>query len=1128
MQGNKLFGIFLILTLLVAGAWMLWNPITLTPESELAREAQAERVGLEGLERERYLAEPANQVMEEGELLLAIGDYWAHRVSYPTGNYSSLWLLDAAEQDKRVERKAPAGRVVYQKRAEAPLTLEPTQFTSLGPMPLESDGCFNCFNYGKVAGRMNVVMFDPISPTIAYAGSDGGGVWKTINCCDENTTWTAVTDDPLLSTIAIGALDIDPNDHNTIYAGTGDLRYGSFSFGSAGLLKSSDAGETWELKGADVFGMVYPQPTGEFPQYQAIGKVAVDPRNSETVIVGTKTGLFFSYDGAETWSDACLTNEFTDQRQDITGLIAHDNGTSTDLYAAVGTRGTNTAVQADLDQNGANGIYKATVPESACPESWLLLTRPNNGWPLGTGSGIPSVDGGNRLGRIDIAMAPSDPGVIYAEVQAVVGNTHGFLGLWRTTNGGGIWQQRADVNDLGGCGQDFPQNWYDQALAVDPNDPDRVFMNTYDIWRSENGGATLVDVTCGYNGGDTVHVDQHTLAFAPGSSSTLLVGNDGGVYVTHNADGVGLDDEDFIQLNNTLPTIEFYSGDITANFATSESPGINAGAQDNGSSVYVWQNGDTGPAEWQLRKGGDGMFARIEPMLGQRWYQESQRGNLAVSQTGPYGPQTTITGGWGDDTLSFVFPYEIYKYTDTDACDTICDHLIAGSNRVWESIQGGIPGSSWYANSPNLTKETLGNRSFINQLAYSVTDASIAIVGTNDGNVQYGFGLGQGSANSATWVDVTGGNSLLPNRPILDVTTDPDTPTIGYAAVGGFDDNTPDRAGHVFQVTCNSDCSSFTWEDKSGNLPNIPADSIIGNPLYPQQLFVGSDWGLYYTDDVTESEPEWFRFQAGLPNVMIWDMSIDRGFTTLALFTRSRGAYAWPLPAGPVDGPTPTPTSTETATPTVTNTPTATPTVTATPIEEPTATADIDPDDGGTLMSPDGEVELVFPSGAVSTTTTIMYTELMRPSQQMTPFTFAGRSFQIDATDSNGSPMTQFNEPFTITLNYNDADWQQAGITAEESLNLYYWDGSQWLYLLPCDGCSLDTQNNVMTIVLDHLTEFALFGGFIPTSVTFSELDAGPSPSSGITLLLGLMVGLLMLLLPVARVAWQRRVGIRE
>lgn len=127
-----------------------------------------------------------------------------------------------------------------------------------------------------------------------------------------------------------------------------------------------------------------------------------------------------------------------------------------------------------------------------------------------------------------------------------------------------------------------------------------------------------------------------------------------------------------------------------------------------------------------------------------------------------------------------------------------------------------------------------------------------------------GFNLGQGTANTATWVDVTGGNTVLPNRPILDVALDPVNPLIGYAAVGGFDQNTPTTPGSVFMVTCTTSCAGFTW-NKSGNLPNIPADSIIANPNFPQKVFAGTDWGLYYTNDITEATPVWYRFQAACP-----------------------------------------------------------------------------------------------------------------------------------------------------------------------------------------------------------------------------------------------------------------------
>ena len=802
------------------------------------------------------------------------GDYWATRYTYPTFEFDSRWLTAARTQHERLRIANPGGE-----RAPAGGDNLPNdRFTLLGPKPLN-------FGSSAVAGRTNAIVTHPGDDTVAYIGSDGGGVWKTSNCCDANTTWESLTDEPLFNSIAIGDLELDPADPDTVYAGTGDLRYGSFSFGSAGLLRSTDAGATWQILGTDVFGPVRDQPPGGFPQYQAIGKVEVDPRDSTNIVVGTKTGLFISYDDGANWTGPCLTNGFTDQRQDTTGLLLHDNGSATEVMAAVGTRGGPTPVQPDLDQNGANGIYQALLPASGCPSGWSLLSRPDNGWPAGTGDG----NANGPLGRLELARAPSDPDVIYAE--AVSPTSLGFMGVWRSTDSGGTWQQRATPANLSTCSAGG-QSWYYAGLLVSPTNPDQVFLSSLNLFRSDDGGASFTGVTCN----DNVHVDHHGRAFVGNDPARLLIGNDGGVYYSDNADVASPNQIDYIQLNDTLPTIEFYSGDITADFATSSERGAVGGAQDNGSSVVSW-NGPVTATNWTPVLGGDGIYSRIEPVLEQRWYVEFQNGNLFVSQNGPTGSYSPVNGPWDGDTRSFLFPFEIYKHECPPA--TGCERLIAGSFRVWETIDGGLSRSDWYPNSPDLTKGVLADRSFINQLAYAFTDPTIAIAGTNDGNVWFGFGLGQGVDNSAAWVDVTDANAALPNRPVLDVVTDPVEPTIGYAVVGGFDDNTPATPGHVFRVECNSDCSAFTWENKSGNLPNIPVNSVMTNPNFADQVFAGSDWGLYYTNDITAASPEWMRFTAGLPPVMIWDMAVDRGATTLALFTRSRGAYAWPLPQGP-------------------------------------------------------------------------------------------------------------------------------------------------------------------------------------------------------------------------------------
>jgi hypothetical protein len=855
---------------------------------------------------------------------------WNNRLTYPTGVFNPAWLRLAAAGDALIPRGIPLG-LRPNLKSNGPLALSSSGFTSLGPAPLRMTGCSGCFDYTKTEGRVNTIAVDPTTTTngsiVAYLGSVGGGVWKTTNCCSSSTSWSVITDDPLLATISIDSVTIDPNNHNTIYAGTGDLNFGSFSMGSQGILKSTNAGASWTLLGANVFGPGLPLPAGRFPQYNAVGKVRVDPNNSNNVVAGTKTGLYFSYDAGNNWTGPCTTNNFTTQRQDITGLELTNVGGTTRIIAAVGVRGFATTVQYNLNQNGANGIYKGTMPTSGCPGDFAPITTNTNGWigpapstaALNASSGTPYGGSGvgDQLGRIDIAVAPSDPNYIYAQVQSITpnsnsgcGNANGCqLGAWRTTDGGITWTQipgssGASLLNCGGAAGDYPQNWYDQGVAVDPNNPNRAFFDTYEIWFWQNGNSSWTDTTCGYSGStEVVHVDQHALAFVPGSSSLLLAGNDGGVHATTSAASFPT----WFNMDTGLNTIEFYSGDISANFATSASPQANGGAQDNGSSSVTFTGSPTGPAQWQMGKGGDGFYARIDP-VGNRFWQGNNSGHLSLCAsncTASGATWTDVEGPWSNpaspDLQSFVLPYEIYKGIPGDPVNDCppsgCGHLIVGTYRVWETMTSG---AGWYPASMTLTKGTLGNRSFINQLAFEPKDQSRAIVGTNDGNVQYGHGLGTGAI--ALWVDITGGNTVLPNRPVLDVAMDPTTTTapIGYAAVGGFNANTPTTPGHVFQVVCTADCASFTWNNKTGNLPDIPADSIIANPKFPQQVFAGTDWGLYYTNDITAASPSWTRFENGLPHAMIWDMQIDRGSTTLSVWTRSRGAYVWPLPSAPL------------------------------------------------------------------------------------------------------------------------------------------------------------------------------------------------------------------------------------
>ncbi|MEA2572921.1 MAG: hypothetical protein QOH93_219 [Chloroflexia bacterium] len=894
----------------------------------------------------------SGQPNKEIEALKKRQAYYANRYGLPGSSYDPNWLLKGYEQATSMQSAIPAGKVVYDRaKTNSPLALDPNSLISLGPAPAQTDHCYTCFNSGLVSGRTNSILIDPTMTSTVYLGVSNGGIWKTTNCCTASTQWHPVTDDPSITTITVDEIVMDPSNHNTLYVATGDFRPVGAARGSQGVLKSTDAGATWEVLGEDVFT---PRRTNGGADvfagdgingYDVVSAIKVDPNNSNNLIAGTKNELYMSYDGGQNWTGPCYTNPYTGtQRQDNTEIVVRDMGATSIIYYAVGWVAENA--------NGANGIYTTTFPSSGCP-AWNLATRGDNGWDPNTGNGTAGYP---KPGRIDIAIAPSNPDVMYAAAADARFLDIGVI--YQTTDAGATWEARSDFlafEDCAGGGPasgDYGQAFYDQAIDVDPNDPMTLYYGEVDGFRSNDGGSTWQNWGCVYSGGDWIHSDQHDYRYVPGSSNEVLFANDGGIWYTNNGDVAQPDRPTIQSLNATMNSLEFYNGDITGNFANAASPGANGGTQDNGSFVNLWSSQEAlGPEQWQLRIGGDGFFAAIEPVKNQIWYQENNNNTIWRSTTGPYGAYTTVSGGfvpecdpsdpsvggdiWGCDSRNFAMPFEIAKQ---DCPPTGCTHLIAGTYRVWETTDGAASGDSWYINSPQLTKDPpsipgWGGDLYITQLSYAPSMSTTAIVGTNDGNVWYGFNLGQGTANSATWVDVTGDNATLPNRPIMDVATDPITPTVGYAVLGGFNESIEGQPGHVFQVTCtaglgakpnviSTPCSSFTWADKSGNLPDLPFEAVVVNPRFRQQVFAGNDAGLFYTNDIDAAEPVWYRFTNGIPNVWIGDLTIDRGGTTLAVWTRNRGLYVWPFPNEPFIQPSPTPTVTGTP-------PTATPTATA-------------------------------------------------------------------------------------------------------------------------------------------------------------------------------------------------------
>src|SRR3954468_22863334 len=157
----------------------------------------------------------------ESDDLNRMEEEWHNRLTYPTGKFDPAWVRRAVEHDATIARDVPFGlrATNLPQGPDAPLALDATAFTALGPQPERMTGCFGCTDYGTTSGRVNSIAIDPTTTTngsiVAYIATVGGGIWKTTNCCSGATNWTVTTDNPLITTTSIDSLVIDPSDHNT-------------------------------------------------------------------------------------------------------------------------------------------------------------------------------------------------------------------------------------------------------------------------------------------------------------------------------------------------------------------------------------------------------------------------------------------------------------------------------------------------------------------------------------------------------------------------------------------------------------------------------------------------------------------------------------------------------------------------------------------------------------------------------------------------------------------------------------------------------------------------------------------------------------------------------------------------
>ncbi len=418
--------------------------------------------------------------------------------------------------------------------------------------------------YANVSGRVTSLAVDPTDANIIYSAAAGGGLWKST---DGGANWSPLTDDfPRLSS---GSVAIDPTSPSTIYYGTGELNFNLDGYPGTGLFKSTDGGSSWAQLNLPSGGGLY-----------YIGKIAV--ASDGTVYAAGYWDAYKSTDQGTTWKELHLTDGAADD-------IAIDPTNSSVIYASYGSSWSG--------DSASYGVHKST--DGGTTWTWLK-------------SGVPPA---SQVTRMSLAISPSDNQILYAGIN---GNRPGSTTqdtnrVYKSTDAGASWTVLPSVATNNGFGGN--QGWYNNLIAVDPNNPATVYLGGIDFWQSTDGGQTWKNLTNGYAtaNGKNIHVDQHAIAFANGSSTTFYIGNDGGVWTTTNGAGT------FTNCNANMQTIQFYALDADQNHS-----GITVGGtQDNGTES------DDQPAEtWNEIYGGDGGYVLVDPKNSNIIYSEYINGAL--------------------------------------------------------------------------------------------------------------------------------------------------------------------------------------------------------------------------------------------------------------------------------------------------------------------------------------------------------------------------------------------------------------------------------------------------------------------------------------------------------------------
>lgn len=655
----------------------------------------------------------------------------------------------------------------------------------------------------NIGGRVTDIEVTTTNPKTIFIGAASGGIFKST---DIGTSWIPIFDQE--GSLTIGDMELAPSNQNILYVGTGEANGSgnSITYTSNGVYRSNDGGTSWNHLGLDSIG--------------SVGKVIVHPTDPNTCWVSATgylfeknkaRGVYKTTDGGSSWQHVFFMN-------DSTGVIdmVMDPTDPNTLYMATWER-----IRYYYKRHfggPSSGIFKSTDGGL----TWFRLTN-----------GLPS-----SAGRIGLSIALTNPQVLYATIEDEV--TKELKGIYKTTNAGTSWNT-VSTNGI----NSVPYMWWFGKIEVDPTNENIVYLPAFETHKSMNGGSSWTDVFSG------VHVDQHAIYIDPQNPNFVILGNDGGIYISSNG-GTSYTKSD------NLPITQFYTCEIDE-----QNPErLYGGTQDNSTMRTTTGNLN----DWEIIYYGDGFVTMVDPLDNQYVYTEYQYGNFAKSNNygAPFSFSTAMNGISGSDRKNWNTPVIFHPTNPTI--------LYYGANRLYKSTNRA---TNWNPISNDLTTNPQGNTltfGTITTISVSPIDDNVIYVGTDDGNVQVTTNGG------SSWNLVS---SNLPTRWVSTVVADPLDVNSAYVTFSGY--RYSSNTGSVYKT---SD-QGATWTNITNNLMVLPVSDLLKTPN--GNLYLANDIGVFYSEDDGSS---WNILGTDLPNLIIMDLDYHAGENKLVAASYGRGMFS--------------------------------------------------------------------------------------------------------------------------------------------------------------------------------------------------------------------------------------------